>query len=171
MAHRTPHHGRAPRLPGHDYRGTGWYFITLVTVGRVPLFRHSDDSRFALSPSGILVDQAWRKGLAIRAEVSEGPWVVMPDHFHALVGFTRPNLAPEQSGPPGGLSRPGRSLGSLIAGFKAASTGAINRVRGTPGSRIWQVGFYDRVVRDDRAWRQIARYIESNPARWVARAT
>lgn len=121
-----------------------------------------------LSEAGHLVEQAWRRSLVIRAEVTAGPWVVMPDHFHALAHIA-PHPTPFPRQPvPGAGGRVPRSISTLIAGFKAASTGAINRHRGCVGARFWQAGFYDRMVRDTDAWRRIAAYIRDNPARWMA---
>ena len=60
-----------------------------------------------------------------------------------------------------------RSLGALIAGFKAATTKRINAWRGTPGNPVWQRNYYDRIIRDeDELWR-IREYIANNPAQWA----
>jgi hypothetical protein len=32
--------------------------------------------------------------------------------------------------------------------------------------RLWQRGFYDRIVRNDYDLEKFRRYIEANPARW-----
>lgn len=54
----------------------------------------------------------------------------------------------------------------MIAGFKQATTTTINDLRGSPGQKVWQRGFYDRVVRDDDELNRIAEYIVTNPERW-----
>ena len=36
---------------------------------------------------------------------------------------------------------------------------------GGPG-RLWQRNYYEHVIRDEREWDRIRRYIESNPANW-----
>ena len=64
------------------------------------------------------------------------------------------------------LQRSPRSLGSLIAGFKQASTVAVNEARGTAGAKIWQRGFFEHVVWNDEDIDRIAWYIGTNPERW-----
>lgn len=125
-------------------------------------------SALRLSAEGRIVEEAWRKSGRIRREVVLGPFVIMPDHFHALVGIRKRDDPPSE--PRGSVVRPrvGRTVGSLIAGFKAASTGGINRLHGTLGKRRWQRGYYDRIVRDRSAFDAFARYIDNNPRRWIA---
>jgi len=53
-----------------------------------------------------------------------------------------------------------------MAGFKCAATKRINRVRGTPGAPVWQRNYYERIVRNEREWIAIRRYIAENPAGW-----
>jgi putative transposase len=60
-----------------------------------------------------------------------------------------------------------RSIGALIAGFKAATIQRINEARNAPGKRVWQRDYYDRIVRDNRALYFIRRYIRNNPANWI----
>ncbi len=50
--------------------------------------------------------------------------------------------------------------------FKYQSTKLINELRGTPGVKIWQRGFYEHIIRDDESFNRISEYIASNPLRW-----
>jgi REP element-mobilizing transposase RayT len=72
-------------------------------------------------------------------------FVVMPNHVHLLVT-------------PGVTSR--RWLGPL-KGFTAHQA---NRILGQHGP-FWQDESYDHLVRDDREFRRVQRYIEHNPVR------
>lgn len=58
------------------------------------------------------------------------------------------------------------SLGVMIRSYKSAVTADINRLRNTPGSRVWQYRFHERIIRTESAHERIRRYIENNPARW-----
>jgi hypothetical protein len=65
--------------------------------------------------------------------------------------------------PPG----PGtKTLGALVAGFKASCTTQINHIRHSPGSSVWQRNFYDRVIRNQRELDAIREYIQNNPLQW-----
>jgi putative transposase len=54
----------------------------------------------------------------------------------------------------------------LIGAFKTMSTRRVNELRSTPGTKLWQRNYYERVVRDGMSLRYIREYIGSNPSRW-----
>jgi putative transposase len=56
-----------------------------------------------------------------------------------------------------------QSIGALIAGFKASTIKRINAARNTPGKRVWQRDYYERIIRNERAMYFIRRYIKNNP--------
>jgi REP element-mobilizing transposase RayT len=63
-------------------------------------------------------------------------------------------------GPPPG------SLGTIVGNFKSVTTRRINRMRKTPGARLWQSNYYEHIVRDENDLQRIREYIRANPARW-----
>ena len=58
------------------------------------------------------------------------------------------------------------SLGSLVAGFKSATTKRINNIPGTHGPPVWQRNYYERVIRNEGELYHIRQYIRDNPRRW-----
>jgi REP element-mobilizing transposase RayT len=153
------HHRCSIRLQDWDYRFPGYYFVTICTYRRLNLF---DDS--ALKE---IVEMTWRlipeHPHASHVQLDE--WIVMPNHIHGILALTRLEGDPEAPPPEKG-ARP-RSLSSIIGTFKSMVTRRINRARGTPGGKVWQRGFYERIVRNDRELQAIRRYIRANPARWA----
>lgn len=61
-----------------------------------------------------------------------------------------------------------RSLGSFVAGFKSSVTTRINQMRDTVGAPIWQRDYYEQIIRNEREWNAIAKYIRDNPTNWRA---
>jgi REP element-mobilizing transposase RayT len=59
-----------------------------------------------------------------------------------------------------------QSLSSLVAGFKPPVKIKINEIRNTPGKKVWQRSFYDRVIRDEDELNRIREYIINNPLKW-----
>ena len=160
------HHRRSTRLQGYDYAEAGIYFVTLCTVDRECLFGEIIGESMQPSRAGDIVQEVWLRSPTLRSEIALDAMVIMPNHLHGIViiqtvGATgRSPLQPV----PGPAKR---SLGALIAGFKAATTKRINAWRGTPGSPVWQRNYYDRIIRDeDELWR-IREYIANNPAQWA----
>lgn len=180
------------RWEGYDYASAGTYVVTIVTAGRVSLFGDVVGSAMALNELGTIVDEEWRRSAAIRREVSLDTFIVMPNHLHGIVMIDDLAAETDHVGAHGGapcisetgvdlpawtrgdrahgrvpLRRPPRSLGSLVAGFKAAATKRINIVRGWPGAPVWQRGYHDRVVRDDAELDRFRWYINQNPTDWA----
>ena len=58
------------------------------------------------------------------------------------------------------------SLGAIVQNLKSVSTRKINQFRKTPGSVVWQLNYYEHIVRDERELQAIRQYIADNPAAW-----
>ena len=59
--------------------------------------------------------------------------------------------------------RPRRSC----AAFKTFSARRLNECAGKRGV-LWQRGYYEHVIRNEKALDRIRTYIEANPARWAS---
>ena len=139
-----------PRLRSHDYRCPGAYFVTMGTWRRTRLFGTVRGGIVNLSPEGLAVAEAWLAIPAHFPQVRLDTFVVMPDHFHGIFCL--------------GPSR--HTVGQIVGLFKGAATRAITELWGGRWAPIWQRGFHDWIIRDDRAWCSISRYIDANPRNW-----
>ena len=113
------------------------YLITCVTHRRIPWF-----TQFTLARCLIHTFRALEEEQAARWLT----WVVMPDHFHALIQLQK------------------RSLSEVVQSIKGRSAREINRKQGRQ-DKLWQPGFYDHALRKEENRLQIARYIVANPLR------
>jgi len=89
-------------------------------------------------------------------------YVLMPNHLHGIIFIEDPVGAVRE--PPLPIRKP---LGRLIGAFKTVSTKRINDLRGTPGTRVWQRNYYERVIRSRSELDRIRQYIEENPLAWA----
>ena len=62
---------------------------------------------------------------------------------------------------------PSGSLGAIVGNVKSITARRINRMKHTPGGRVWQRNYWEHIIRDERAYQCIRRYIEDNPALWA----
>jgi REP element-mobilizing transposase RayT len=90
-------------------------------------------------------------------QVGIDEFVIMPDHLHGII------LIHEH-----GNTLPATSLGCVVQWFKTMTTNAyIRGVREEDrlpfSSRLWQRGYYDRVIRNEQDLDRIRRYINDNP--------
>ncbi|NIN65360.1 MAG: hypothetical protein GTO63_11805 [Anaerolineae bacterium] len=54
----------------------------------------------------------------------------------------------------------------MVRSFKSAATRRINQLRGTAGGRVWKLGYYEHVIRDEQELDKFRRYILENPLKW-----
>jgi REP element-mobilizing transposase RayT len=123
-------------------------------------------------------------------------WVVMPNHVHGIIvivddlrgrgdasvgscsiedGTAHGKSSPVVNRPSADASPlpepprgpPPGSLGAIVGNFKSVTTRRINRIRKTPGARVWQRNYHDRVIRGERGLVAVRRYIQENPLRWA----
>jgi REP element-mobilizing transposase RayT len=189
------HHRRSIRLPGWDYRSGGAYFVTVCTHRREFIFaerdlrtvlertwraigKYSHGARgddFVVMPNhvhGII----W---LPSRRSLVPEPGVgAQHVRSRASAGQVKPNAeferhqTRERAAPLRLDDRPHPivargSLGAIVRAFKSAAAKRINTLRGTPRAKVWQRGYYERIIRNERELLRVREYIRDNPAKWA----
>lgn len=122
------------RVRTYNYQGNGYYFITICTRQRKPLFA-SGEAKSRVQEKFKQIEQYY-------PGVSLDTVVIMPNHIHVILVF--------QS------SR--KSLGQVIQAFKSW----VTRDWGM-GHSVWQPNYYEHVIRNDRALHHIREYVVNNP--------
>jgi REP element-mobilizing transposase RayT len=136
----------------------------------------------------IVVDE-WLKTPVIRPDMNIflDEFVVMPDHFHGIViignnrfnnrltnvgrnamhgvGFGRNAMhgVSTKTNTKNKFGPQVKNLSSIIRGFKSAVTVRARKIDRDFG---WQSRFYDCIIRDDRSFQRIKKYIIDNPKKW-----
>ncbi len=164
------------RLGIHDYRTSRAYFITLVSSQRKFLFGNISDMQMAPSSTGVLISQTWQSLPAHFPAIRLDDFVLMPNHFHAIIWLTpvgaelssAQRIGSRDAQPSATPDDPVKvaSLSTVIQSFKSFSTREINKQQGTPGASIWQRGYHDHIVRNQTDLETIRTYIRQNPLRW-----
>ena len=90
-------------------------------------------------------------------------FVVMPNHVHLLLLFSKMEMTGGHMGPP---------LQSVISWYKTMTTNAY--IRGVREGnlpdfhkRIWQRGYYEHIIRNEQDYLNVWTYIDQNPALWA----
>ena len=168
------------RAVWHDYNG-GVYFVTVCTYGKIHYFGKIDNGIMQLSPLGneaanqLLSIGSHHKGLDIMN------FVVMPNHIHAIIAIDyniqggiieSPLLAYTLSslGDASATPRRGPTLGgrcSLLANAVGGVKAGVKRWSNKAGVDFrWQSGFHDRIIRNQKEYDLVYKYIEENVIRW-----
>ncbi|GMT42253.1 MAG: hypothetical protein IEMM0002_0664 [bacterium] len=167
---------RSIRIKRYDYSRAGAYFVTICTQNRECLFGDVVDGEMVLNDAGRIVDDEWEKSADIRDEIELDEFVIMPNHFHGVVCIhddgrgtaRRARGSTARRAPTGerfGKPVPG-SLPTIIRSFKSAVTKRINEMHRAPGVTLWQRGFYEHVIRNERELTRVRQYITDNTAKW-----
>lgn len=150
------------RLPDWDYRTAGYYFVTICTHRREHTF---DDPRLheIAAKAWVYIPQQPKS-----QHVTLDEWVVMPNHLHGLIEIvTDPEL---NSAPKGSDDKllPG-SIGAIVGNYKMLVTKRIKAICQATGTdmKVWQRGYWERIVRNERELNAIRQYIWDNPLRWA----
>ncbi|MCF8380273.1 MAG: transposase [Bacteroidales bacterium] len=72
-------------MPGWDYLGNGYYFITMVIQDRRCLFGKIENDKMIFSVIGRIAQEEWDKSFEIRKELFLDEFIFMPNHIHAIV--------------------------------------------------------------------------------------
>jgi putative transposase len=57
-------------------------------------------------------------------------------------------------------------LPEIVRAFKTFSARRINARRDTPGAPVWQRGYFERIIRNERELNLTRKYIANNPRNW-----
>jgi putative transposase len=148
-----------------NYSNPGSYFITICTHEMRHRFGYIKNETIFLSDIGRIVEEEWSISFDIRKELFCEAFVIMPNHLHAILRIEPSDDLIGASVAHGVAVRAPRSISSFVAGFKAAATKRVHLLPHAP-KRLWKARFHDRLIRDEAAYLNIARYIDKNPERW-----
>jgi putative transposase len=166
MSLRVAHFRQPLRLRDYDYSQPGAYFVTTCARSGLPLFGVVDGSDVRLTAQGQIVAETWRALPEHFPSVQLDESVTMPNHFHGVVLIENVGGAGEPRPYSGKTLQRSPNLGAVVGYFKYESTKRINHVGGTPGTPVWQRGYYEHVVRDEASLQRVRQYILANPQRW-----
>jgi putative transposase len=127
---------RSPRLSHFDYKGRFTYHLVLVTKKRRPVFTDMGEGLAVLE---VLELSCRKHGFTLLA------YCLMPDHLHVLV-----------AGSDGAALRPFVQQFKQVTGY---------RYKRRKGEGLWQISYYDHVLRRDEDVEALSRYIWGNPVR------
>ena len=144
---------RSLRLPGYDYSQAGAYFITACTQNRVMRFGEVIDGDVRQNEMGTIVQQTWDDLPTHYHGIDLDAFIVMPNHVHGI------NILADES-----ARR--HAIPEIVRGFKTFSARRVNERAGKSGV-LWQRGYYEHVIRNEKALDRIRAYIANNPARWA----
>ncbi len=125
-----------------------------------------------LNDVGKMIDYWWNELPKHFENIELDDYVIMPNHIHAIIiirndscGRTHPNVC-------GATHRsPPTTLGNIIQWFKTMATNEYIRNVKTKKwpifvKRIFQINYYEHVIKSEKRYLIIKNYIKNNPVNW-----
>ncbi len=142
----------AAELAAHDA-----YFISFCVYQSQNLLGSIEEG-LQLNKLGQLVASEWKKTAAPQSNLAKDAFIVMPNHFHAIVALPKSNQRQEKDND--------ILVGEVIRDFKAAAREKVNAFLNTPEAPLWQPDYHTRPIRNYPSIEAFRRYIADNPASW-----
>lgn len=180
------HQRRSIRLKGYDYTREGAYYFTICCHQRRCLLGEIEDGVIQLNIIGATVQSVWHSLPRHFPLIELDAFVIMPNHIHGIIFITdsrgeafvpinedtapqvsSPNASPfsgcNDTSPPCGTQS--GSIGAILQNFKSVATRRVNRITRNSGT-LWQRNYYEEIIRNEKAYENIRRYIVENPLNW-----
>ena len=155
----VPRFHKSLRNANINYRN-GWFFVTWQTAHNKSMFGAIVGDRCELNELGRRVEEYWREMPAKYPELELDEFVVMPNHFHAIVRIRfRPTNKEHH-------------LGFLLGRFKGGTGYIYGKMRRAGevddiGDHLWQFDYWDKIVTSEEQLAAYRRYIRDNPKNWT----
>ena len=81
------------------------------------------------------------------------PFVIMPNHIHAIM------LLEDTAG-----ASPRPTIPDIVCAYKSLTTRLCKKAY--PIDKLFQISFYEHVIRGREDYEEIAKYIYENPIKW-----
>lgn len=166
------------RLKGYDYAADGFYFLTICTYQKRYLFGHIQNGNMILNDAGHTVLDCWKTIPDYFPNTRIHEFVVMPNHVHGIMeffgdtdadvsGVRAKSFSPLRVGDISvPFQSPSKTVGSVVRGFKTGVTKWFRQHQSNRfpiGTPVWQRNYYEHIICNEQAYRNIANYIINNP--------
>ena len=142
-----------------NYRN-GWFFVTCQVAHNKSIFGAIVGERCELNDLGRRVEEYWRAMPSKYPELELDEFVLMPNHFHAIVRVHYRPANKEQH------------LGFLIGRFKGGTGFIYGKLRRLVevediGEHLWQQDYWDKIITNESQLAAYRKYIRENPSNWT----
>jgi len=133
-----------PRLKDYDYSLEGYYFITICTKDKLHYFGEVLNEKMELTTIGEIANKNIETLQKTYKTIKIDKYVLMPNHIHMILIINKEtNL----------------SVSNIIKKYKEWVTKQI-------GESIWQKSYYDHIIRNEKDYNRILKYIDENELKW-----
>lgn len=153
-----PYFHKSLRNPTINY-SSGWWSVSIQVAKNKSIFGAIVGDKVVLNALGRAVEEYWQSLPAKYPELELFDFVVMPNHFHALLRIHFASTNREHH------------LGFLMSRFKGGTSFIYGKMRRAGevediGAQLWQRDYWDDLITSDDEFMGWQKYIRENPANW-----
>ncbi len=175
MLFKDKYRSKSIRITTWDYRWNGVYFVTICSRNKECCFGNVRDNSVELSDAGKIAEECWLQISEHFKFVKLGPFIVMPNHIHGIIIIQNiinhfvetlhaTSLQSEDKDKNmSSISPQSGSLSTIVRSYKSAVSMKVHSKQ--PGFG-WQSRFYEHIIREEKDYCDISKYIEENPIKW-----
>ena len=130
------------RLKEYDYSSKGMYFITFCTTDNKDVFGRIVDNNVIFNDYGNKLNDILTNFENAKYKIDY--YQIMPNHIHFVVKIKDDGLI---------------DLSTVVSQIKSKCTNL------TKYKNLWQKNYYEKVIRDEKEYNNIVKYINENPYR------
>ena len=153
------------RLKGFDYSTNGAYFITICTHNRkcilssVGAIHESPENAFTKLTAYGNIAEKHINALEGRFNLIIPVYSIMPNHIHMIIMVDNQRAIRESP------LQNNRSVLSKAIGYLKMNTS--KEIHNYCDIEVWQRGYYDHIIRNEKDLNDIWQYIDENPKKWL----
>jgi len=155
-----------PRLDWYDYSSSGAYFVTICTYKRRCILSSitkqqcnnqlcTSNAEITLFPYGIIAAQQLLALEKRYSHIKIDSYVIMPNHIHLIIRMMSSGSEAEIK----------KDLMDIMCAYKSLTTRACKSVH--PIDKMFQVSFYEHIIRNADDYRRAREYVYNNPRAWL----
>ena len=133
------------RLNDFYYTKKGMYFITICTKNRIEILGQIKDKDIKLTKEGKITRKLTQEIEKIFDNITINEYIIMPNHVHMIIEIKE--------------EKENVSIVKIIKKYKSNISQRL-------GYSIWQKSYYDHIIRDEKEYYIIKKYIQDNIINW-----
>ena len=163
------------RLKDYDYSKEGCYYITICIKNRKEILSKietyntklksndvgvgvPDDPKkihIKLTTYGEIIEKQIKDINKIYNDIRIENYIIMPNHVHMIIELTRQENGSSRTPTPTNAK-----ILLIVSTLKRLTNKEIE-------NKIWQRNYYEHIIRNEKEYYEIIKYMQNNPVRWI----
>ena len=176
------HHRRNIRLKEYDYSQNGLYFVTICCKDKICRFGQIEDGEMILNEHGKIAFDEWLKLMKRFSNFESDVFQIMPNHIHGIIILNEPHVGATLAVAQNTVNKNDNkrttarvvptigAISDIIGAYKSLVMTECLKIYKSQNEimgKFWQRNYYEHIIRNEKSFENIAKYIIDNPKMWT----